>query len=90
MADQKNQYMYSHKELAVILLKHEKIHEGLYDTSYEFQVAVGTLGPQASEVLPGAMLGISRAGITKVDKSGPHTVDAAEVNPRPKARARKS
>lgn len=68
-------------DLAALLVKHHDLHEGLYDLSFEFQIAVGAIGPSPELVLPGAMIGIKGIGLTKAEKEGPMTVDAAKVNP---------
>jgi hypothetical protein len=77
------QLMYSHKELTALLLRDQDIHEGLYDLALEFQLAVGAVGPQPDAAVPGVMVGVARIGLNKAPQKGPHTVDAAEVNPLP-------
>lgn len=79
-------------ELAEILVKHQELHEGLYNLSLQFQIAVGAVGPTPELISPGAMIGISRIGLSKTEKekANIHTVDAAKVNPGPKKKARKS
>lgn len=69
------------KELTAALIKHYGLHEGLYDLYLEYQFAFGNLGPSPSEVVPSAVVGLSKLGVTKVAQTGPLTVDAAEANP---------
>jgi hypothetical protein len=69
------------RELAEVIVKHQDLHEGIYDLAFEFQIAVGAVGPQPDMVVPGAMIGVSRIGLLKAEQLGPHTVDAAAVNP---------
>lgn len=73
-------------ELTEILVKHQKLHEGLYNLSLEFQLGVGTVGPTPELICPGAMIGVSGIGLSKTEKekANIHTVDAAKVNPAPK------
>ena len=73
-------------EMTVILIKQQGLHEGLYNLSTQFQIAVGAIGPTPESILPGAMIGVSRIGLAKTEKerANIHTVDAAEVNPAPK------
>lgn len=78
-----------HRDLAEILVKHHNLHEGLYDLAFEFQIAVGAIGPSPESVLPGAMIGIKGVGLMKADKEGPQTVDAAKVNPMKKTTRKK-
>ncbi len=73
-------------QLAEVLIKHHSIHEGLYDVSFYFQIAVGAVGPQGEQVVPGAMIGINGIGLAKTENPGPHTVDAAVCNPVKKSR----
>jgi hypothetical protein len=74
------------KELAEVLVKHHGFHEGLFDTAIEFQFALGQVGPTKESQMPGAMIGISRIGLARTDKPGPHSVDPANVNPAKKSR----
>ena len=79
-------------ELTELLVKHQKLHDGLYNLSLEFQLAVGAVGPTPELICPGAMIGVSRIGLSKTEKekANIHTIDAAKVNPAPKKKARKS
>ena len=78
-------------EMTEILVKNQGLHEGLYNLSVQFQIAVGAIGPSPELICPGAMVGISRIGLSKTEdeKTNIHTVNAAEINPAPKKRARK-
>ncbi len=82
--------MYSLHELAALMLKDQRIHEGLYELSVEIQIAVGAVGPDADNVLPGAVLGVKSAGLRKVEQANPLSVDAEKVNPAPKTAAKKA
>jgi hypothetical protein len=79
-------------ELTELLVKHQKLHDGLYNLSLEFQLAVGAVGPTPELICPGAMIGVSRIGLSKTEKEkvNIHTIDAAKVNPAPKKKASKS
>lgn len=69
------------KEVGEALVKHLGLHDGLYDVSIEFNLAVGQVGPSPETVLPGAIVGISRIGLSKAKSKSPNTIDANEVNP---------
>lgn len=69
-------------ELTELLIKHYSIHEGLYDLAFHFQIAVGAVGPQPDQVIPGAMIGVNGVSLAKTENSGPNTVDASVVNPK--------
>ena len=73
------------REAAELLVKHNGLHEGLYNLLFEFQIAVGAIGPSPELAIPGGMFGISGIGLEKVAAAGPHTVDAAIVNPAPRS-----
>ncbi|MBI5591669.1 MAG: hypothetical protein HY881_14440 [Deltaproteobacteria bacterium] len=80
---QQQPIMFSIRELTEIIIKKQKMHDGLYNLSIEFQIAVGAIGQSPETVFPGAMFGVSRVGISRTDpdKKNIHTVDASEVNP---------
>lgn len=79
-------------ELTEILVKSQDLHDGLYNLSVQFQIAVGAVGPSPDLIGPGAMFGVSRIGLSKTEESkrNIHTVNAAEVNPASKKRPRKT
>lgn len=74
------------KELTAVLIKHFDHHEGHYDLAFQLQIATGAIGPDKDNLLPGAMLGISGVGLKQVEKVSENTLDAAVVNPAPKAK----
>jgi hypothetical protein len=69
------------RDLASMLVKHYGIREGLWEVAFEMQVLIGKLGPSAEKSLPGAMMGISRVGLTRAASPSEQTVDAGQVNP---------
>ncbi|MGZ5055194.1 MAG: hypothetical protein ACXWAT_09665 [Methylobacter sp.] len=69
------------KELGEVLIKHYGIHEGIYDLVLEFQIGVGQVGPTPEVQFPGAMVSVSRIGLTQATTIGQTTVDASIVNP---------
>jgi hypothetical protein len=71
------------RDVAELLIRHKDLHEGLYNLAFQFQIAIGAVGPSPDAVVPGAMFGVSGLGLEKVDRMGPYTVDAAIVNPSP-------
>jgi hypothetical protein len=74
------------KELTVELVKLEGLHEGIYDLAIQFNLGVGNFGPTPEMTFPGAVLGVAQIGLQKSTQAGPHTVDAALVNPPKKKR----
>jgi hypothetical protein len=71
------------RDIAVLLVKHYGLREGLWDLNLELQVGIGSFGPTREKALPGAMFGVGRIGLTRTPKenAGPNTVNAAELNP---------
>lgn len=70
-------------KITEILIKEQRIHEGIYNLAVQFHFAIGAVGPSPESIFPGAMMGISRIGLSQVeeDKTNIHSVNAAEVNP---------
>lgn len=76
----------SMRDLATVLVKHYGLHEGVYDLMLEFQIGTGPVGPDATSLSPGVMIGFSKIGLMPSINTGPTTVDAAIVNPEKKSR----
>lgn len=74
------------KEITEILVRHHGLRKGLYDLLLEFQIGMGSDGPDLSSVVPSAMVGVKRIGLTKTANPGASTVNAAEINPQVKIR----
>jgi hypothetical protein len=69
------------REIAALLVKHHNLHDGLWDLSIEFQIGLGAFGPSPSEMTPGGFVGIKTVGLQRAQVQGPHTVNAADLNP---------
>jgi hypothetical protein len=79
------------RDLASVLVKHYGLTEGTYDLMIEYQIGTGAVGPDKDNLLPGAMIGISRVGLMPATKpGGPNTVDASLVNSGKKPRKKTS
>jgi hypothetical protein len=80
-----NQFTWSHKELATLLLKEAGIHEGRWFLMMNFSFAGGNFGPSDDQMSPGVVVTTTSIGIQRVlpDQKTPAalTIDAAEVNP---------
>lgn len=81
---------FSLKDLAELLIKHKGLNDGLYNVAFKFQIAIGAVGPSPETMFPGAMFSVSGVGLEKVAQTGPHTVDAAVVNPATRSAAKKT
>ncbi len=69
------------KELATILIRHYGYHEGFYEVGVQFNIAVGSVGPDPTLVAPGAVVAVAGIGLAKCPESSPLGVDASVVNP---------
>ncbi|MEA2115644.1 MAG: hypothetical protein U9P36_09700 [Thermodesulfobacteriota bacterium] len=67
------------KELGEVLVKHYNLKEGRYEVLVEFMIGMGSVGPTPESRLPGAMLGLNKIGLVKVDHDGPLTINAADL-----------
>lgn len=77
------------KQLTTTLIKHYNVHEGLYDLFLEYRMGFGVSGPSPTDILPSAIVSLSKLSITKAAQLGPLTVDASEVNPAKRRSTRK-
>lgn len=71
--------MLSLRDVCEVLVRHFGHTEGVWDISVELNFAVGAVGPSPETTLPGAMMGVSRIGITPARGPGPNTVDASKL-----------
>lgn len=76
----------SMRDLASVLIKHYGLTDGIYDLVVEYQIGTGAVGPDKDNLIPGAMIGVSRVGLLQATKLGSTTVDASLVNPKKKLR----
>lgn len=84
MADA-TQYLFSHKELVVLLVKELKIHEGIWGLHVKFGLGATNAGPSESELMPAAILGVIGVGLQQFEKETNISVDASKENPKPTA-----
>ena len=79
-----NQYNFTFKEIATLLVKASGIHEGKWQVAFNLGVVVGTFATDANTTLPGALTQINSVGLQRVPPDTPINdlivVDAAEVN----------
>jgi hypothetical protein len=90
MADP-TQFMLSHKRIVELIIKDAGLHEGHWMLAVNFGLGPGNFGPTEETMSPGAVLAITQIGIQRVPTAAPAAlvVDAAEVNPRERARTPK-
>ncbi len=77
------QIIFSYKEIAEILIKHQDIHEGLWGIYVEFGISAANVNTSPEgDSMPAAIVPLQRMGLQRydVEVSG-LSVDAAVVNP---------
>ncbi len=79
------QIVFTHKEIAEILLRHHGLHEGIWGVYIKFGIKGANVGASDSDLMPSAIVPVLQIGLQKFEKENNLSVDAAKVNP-PKAR----
>lgn len=79
----------SMRDLAILLVKHYGLHEGRYDLTVEFQIGVGGVGSDVTNLSPGATFAVKKVGLVPTQAFGGASVDAGEVNPTTKGPKKK-
>lgn len=81
---QPTQFAFSHAEVVEALLKKEGIHEGIWRLTVRFGLKGANMGPSDDNLLPTAIIPVTELGIVRDPKATNLSVDAAQVNPRPR------
>lgn len=93
-----SQIVFDYNEVVEALIKKEDIHEGTWALYFEFGIAAANLGAMTAgadtsvpptQVTPTALIPIQKIGIVKTEQLSNISVDAAKVNPKPKAGSQK-
>lgn len=76
-------YIFTHKEIAELLIIKQDLHEGFWAIYIEFGLGAANISssPEDPNVMPSAIVPIKKIGIQKHDQPNQLTVDAALVNP---------
>lgn len=74
------QILFSHREVAELLVKKQGLHEGIWTLIVEFQLGA-TVAGSPDTLLPAGVLGVSRIGLQRGTELNNLSVDAAVVNP---------
>jgi hypothetical protein len=76
-------FMYSHKELAEVLVKAQGIHTGIWGITIKFGLGGIHAASAPNEFHPAALIPVLSVGIRTFDEENNMTVDASKVNPSP-------
>ena len=86
-----NQYTLTHKELLELLIQQNGVHEGRWSLLIGMAISAGMFGPDPAQTFPGAAVTFNQIGIQRFvpgsTPEGPGSIvlDAAVINPKPKA-----
>jgi hypothetical protein len=75
--------------VAEALIRYNNLHEGLWGLYIEFGLAAANMGQGPEDVLPTAIIPVKKIGLQRFQEANNLTVDAAEVNPSPKPKAKR-
>jgi hypothetical protein len=86
-----SEYNISFKEFAEHFVKVLDIHEGLWGIQIKFGLGAANVGTEGGgTALPTALVPVREIGLRRYDEPSNLTVDAAEVNPAPKATSKET
>lgn len=75
------QIAFKHAEIVELLIKKQGIHEGIWGLFVRFGLNASNIGPNETELMPAAILGVIEIGLQKFDKESNLALDAAKINP---------
>lgn len=83
-----SQFIYSHKDIAKLLMKDADIHEGIWNLSFGFRMGAGVFGESKEQSFPTGFIGIESLVLQRVEEKPegelpPMLFDASELNPKP-------
>jgi hypothetical protein len=78
------QLMLTNQELVQLILQKQGIHEGIWSLAAEFKLAAAITGPSPDDLMPTALVAVSRLGIQQTNAPSSRAFDAAILNPQPK------
>lgn len=89
---EKERILFSYKEIVECLVKEKDIHEGIWGISIGFEFGAANIAKRddPNSFLPAAIVPIADIGIERVEEESNLTVNAAEVNPKPKNKQSKA
>lgn len=75
---------FSNRDLVVLMLKDQGIHEGhwVFQAKFSFAAMNMSTTPEGTDVMPTGAIGVAGLALEQVQQPLPFSVDAAEVNPK--------
>ena len=83
-------YEFTFKELATLMVRDVGVREGHWGAHAKFGLRATNLGPDDTGLMPAAVVPLLALGLQRFEKPNNLTVDAAEVNSRPKRQGSRS
>lgn len=71
----------TYKEVVEALIKHQNLHEGIWQLYVEFGIAAANVPTGENQLSPAAIVPVNKIGLHRVDAENPLTVNASIVNP---------
>jgi hypothetical protein len=83
-----NSIVFTHREVAEALIKQQNIHDGIWGIYIEFALGGANISTSENDpnLVPAAIIPVTKIGIQRFPTPNNLTVDAAEVNPLPKGK----
>lgn len=77
----------THKEVTLALIKHQNLHEGIWQLYVEFGISAGNFPVEEENqdnlrICPAAVVPVKTIGLLRVEKENQLAVDASKVNPK--------
>lgn len=69
------------EDLTTLLVKHFGHKEGFYDLLVQFKIGTASFGPSKEDAMPSAIVSLAAVGLKQVEKPGPKSVNARDINP---------
>ena len=75
------QFLFSYKEIVEALIRKQGIREGIWQLYLEFSIGAANIpqGPDQNNLMPAAIIPVSKIGLLKVEKENNLAVDAAKL-----------
>ncbi len=71
----------THKEVVEALIKHQGLHEGIWQLYVEFGIAATNVSTGEDQISPAAIVPVKTIGLHKAEQENPLSADASKVNP---------
>ena len=81
--------VFKHTEIVETLIKKQGIHKGTWGLYVKFGLKAMNVGPDPSNLNPAAVIALLEIGLQRFAEENSIAVNAAKVNPHPRAKTKK-